>query len=101
MLAFHDQSVEAKIKAEAKNVTNEEMLAAINECSFLVFPEGTKVMLSDLTPKDREDIKYEIAANRLGECIMHGPLAIDSVQNHRIWSRAAKRTEKRKSKSHI
>lgn len=94
MFIFHDQAIEAKIIAKAATVTNEEMLAAINETPFYLFQEGTQVKLSDLTLKDREDIKYEIAATRLGECIMHGPLSCDSVQNHRIWSRAAKRTQK-------
>lgn len=98
MFIFHDQATEAKIIAEAATVTNEEMLAAINETPFYLFPEGTQVKLSDLTPKDREDIKYEIAAERLGECIMHGPLSCDSVQHHRIWSRAAKRTQKHTKK---
>lgn len=90
MFIFHDQVIETKIIAEVANVPNEEMLAAINEVGLCPFP----IKLSDLTPKDREDIKYEIAAERLGECIMHGPLSCDSVQYHRIWSRAAKRTQK-------
>lgn len=82
MFIFHDQVIEAKIIAEAANVANE-----VGLCPF-------PIKLSDLTQKDRKDIKYEIAAERLGECIMHGPLSCDSVQYHRIWSRAAKRTQK-------
>lgn len=39
-----------------------------------------------------------ISVNALGESIMHGPLSWDSVQNRRIWSRAAKRTQKLSTK---
>ena len=69
MFIFHDQATEAKIIAEAATVTNEEMLAAINETPFYLFPEETQVKLSDLTPKDRKDINgivLRIAGRKAG-----------------------------------
>lgn len=108
---FYDPALELKIREAASKVTDKEVLKAINDSrpmdySFCVYgPEGfqetTCVKLSDLTKKDREDIRFEIAVSRCGGSTMHGPLAGDSLQNHRIWSRSARRESRLRKRIHV
>ena len=90
---------------EAKNnaalITDEEVQTALDENFFDFFPihgENEKITLRDLTKKDLEDIKFEIAAERIGLFGMHGALACDSVQHHKIIERHNKRLEKAANK---
>lgn len=98
MFIFFDENTDLRIRERAKMISDSDALRHFNEHAVTpnCFGFNGPVRMSDLTKKDREDIKYEIAARALGECIMHGPLDLDSLQNGMILRRAAKRAARKK-----